>query len=161
MKRRMRKVGNMRSSSSHLLLAVAVTLALTGIAGPLRAQESCRIRVETILAARQGTFVDPQLEHHIDELQSLFKFTTYRLLGSENLDLTPGRSQTLTLPGDRRLKITLQNIRGNRADIALQMIKKERTVFHTRIQLLNRGSLFIGGPEYRTGNLILKISCAY
>jgi hypothetical protein len=117
--------------------------------------------VEAILAARQGAFVDPQLIHHIDALQSLFNFTSYRLLSSDHVDLALGRSKTLTLPGNRRLQITLENIRGGRADLALQMMKERLTVFHTRIQLLNKGSLFIGGPEYNTGNLIFRISGTY
>jgi hypothetical protein len=155
------KVNNMRTRFSDLLLTATVMLILIGTAGSLRAQESCRIRVEAILAARQGAFVDPQLIHHIDALQSLFNFTSYRLLSSDHVDLALGRSKTLTLPGNRRLQITLENIRGGRADLALQMMKERLTVFHTRIQLLNKGSLFIGGPEYNTGNLIFRISGTY
>jgi hypothetical protein len=161
MKHRMYKVNNMRISFSGLLSAAIVMLVLTGIAGPLRAQEGCRIRVESILAARQDVFVDPELAHHIDELQSIFNFTSYRLLSSDHVDLSIGRSQTLSLPGSFRLTITLRNIRGSRADIALQMMKARQTVFHSRIQLLNRGSLFIGGPAYHSGNLIIKISGTY
>jgi hypothetical protein len=157
----MHKVNPMRIRFSDLLLTAIVMLILTGTAGSLRAQENCRIRVEAILAARQDAFVDPQLVHHIDALQSLFSFTSYRLLSSDHIDLSLGRSQTLTLPGNRRLKITLQNIRGKRADLALQLMKERLMVFHTRIQLLNKGSLFIGGPEYNAGNLIFRISGAY
>lgn len=151
----------MRIRFPGLMLAAIAMLALTGVAGSLRAQEGCRIRVESILAARQDAFVDPQLAHHIDELQSIFNFTSYRLLSSDHVDLSIGRSQTLTLPGSFRLTITLRNTYGNRADIALQMMQAQRMVFHTRIQLLNRGSLFIGGPDYRAGHLIIKISGAY
>jgi len=157
----MRKVNDMRIRFPQLLLTAIVMLILTGTAGSLRAQESCRIRVEAILAARQDAFVDPQLIHHIEALQSLFNFTSYRLLSSDHVDLSLGRSQTLTLPGNRRLKITLQNIRGKRADLALEMMKERLMVFNTRIQLLNKGSLFIGGPEYNAGNLIIRISGAY
>jgi hypothetical protein len=105
--------------------------------------------------------VDPKLKKHIGELQSMFNYTSYRLLGSERLNLTTGQSGMASLPGDRRLKITPNSISGNRADIALQMIKRKRTVFQTNIQLLNRGSLFVGGPTYRSGNLIFKISGSY
>ena len=117
--------------------------------------------MDTILAARNDTFVDPQLKRHIGELQSMFNYTAYRLLSSESLNLGVGQSGMVSLPGDRRLKISLQKIHGNRADIALLMTKQKRTVFETQVQLLNRGSLFVGGPAYRNGNLIFKISSVH
>ena len=128
---------------------------------PLWAQERCRVSVDTILASRQGNGIDPQLKKHVAELRSMFNYTSYRLLGSEELVLRQGQSGTVSLPGSRRLKITPHRIRGNRADIALQMMKKKRTVFQTQIQLLNRGSLFVGGPKYKNGNLIFQISGDY
>ncbi|PID40263.1 MAG: hypothetical protein CR984_04100, partial [Proteobacteria bacterium] len=121
----------------------------------------CRIQVDTILAARDDALVDPRLKKHVGELQSMFNYTSYRLLGSKRLNLKTGQSGMADLPGNRRLKITPQKIRGNRADISLQMLKRKRTIFQTNIQLLNRGSLFVGGPKYRKGNLIFKISGSY
>ena len=127
----------------------------------VEAKDRCRIQVDTILASRNGSGVDAQLKRHVQELQSMFSYTSYRLLSSESLNLNAGQSGTVSLPGSRRLKITPQKIRGHRADIALTMIKKKRTVFQTQIQLLNHGSLFVGGPTYKNGNLIFKISGSY
>lgn len=144
------------------LLVVAVLTSLWfGTADSLLAQENCRISVDTILAARNDTVVDPQLKRHIGELQSMFNYTSYRQLSSESLNLSVGQSGMVSLPDNRRLKITLQRFHGSRADIALQMMKESRTVFETQVQLLNRGSLFVGGPTYQNGNLIFKISSAY
>ncbi len=151
----------MRVRSACLLLFAVLIVSWYGAPEYLLAQESCRISVDTILAARNDAVVDPQLKRHIGELQSMFNYTSYRLLSSESLNLGVGQSGTVSLPGDRRLKITPHKIRGARADIALQMMKQERTVFQTQIQLLNRGSLFVGGPKYQNGNLIFKISSAY
>lgn len=142
-------------------MVAVITLAWFGTPESLLAEDSCRISVDTILAARNDTVVDPQLRRHIGELQSMFNYTSYRLLSSESLNLRAGQSGMVSLPGDRRLKITPHKIHGSRADIALQMIKQKRTVFETQIQLLNRGSLFVGGPKYQNGNLIFKISSTY
>ena len=162
MKRRTWKVNEMRFRFPCLLLMFAVlVLSWHGSPESLLAKESCRISVDTILAARNGSVVDPQLKRHIGELQSMFNYTSYRLLSSESLNLSAGQSGMVSLPGDRRLKITPHKIRGSRADIALQMMKLERTVFQTQIQLLNHGSLFVGGPKYQNGNLIFKISSEY
>jgi hypothetical protein len=136
-------------------------VAWCGAPQSLSAKERCRISVDTILAARNDTVVDPQLKQHIGELQSMFNYTSYRLLGSEHLNLSAGQSGMVSLPGNRRLKITPNKISGKRAEIALQMMKQKRTVFQTQIQLLNRGTLFVGGPKYQNGNLIFKISSSY
>ena len=151
----------MRFSSSWLLMLAVAVLAILSTSGFLLAQESCRISVDTILAARNDAAIDPQLKRHIGELQSMFNYTSYRLLGSKGLNLSMGQSGIVGLPGGRRLKITPHKIRGNRADIALQMIKQKKTVFETQIELLNHGSLFVGGPKYRQGNLIFRISSEY
>ena len=151
----------MRVRLSCLLLFAVLMLAWHGTPDSLLAQERFLISVDTILAARNDAVVDPQLKPHIGELQAMFNYTSYRLLGSERLNLSAGQSGMVSLPGDRRLKITPHTIHGSRADISLQMMKKKRTVFETQIQLLNRASLFVGGPKYLNGNLIFKISSAY
>jgi len=151
----------MRFRFRCLLVFAVLAFSWCGNPGSLLAKESCRISVDTILAARNDAIVDPQLKRYIGELQSMFNYTSYRLLSSESLNLNVGQSGMVSLPGDRRLKITPHKIHGNRADIALQMMKQKRTVFETQIQLLNRGSLFVGGPSYKNGNLIFKISSAY
>ncbi len=151
----------MRFRFPCLLVFAVLILSWHGTPEYLLADESCRISVDTILAARDDAVVDPRLKRHIGELQSMFNYTSYRLLSSEALNLSAGQSGMVSLPGNRRLKITPHKIRGSRADITLQMMKRKRTVFQTQIQLLNRGSLFVGGPKYQNGNLIFKISSSY
>ena len=151
----------MRSRSFFSFLFVLLALIVFLCPATALAKDRCRISVDTILASRQGQGVDPPLRRHVGELQSMFNYTSYRLLGSESLTLEKGQSGTVSLPGGRRLKITPHRIRGKRADIALQMMKNKRTVFQTQVQLLNRGSLFVGGPKYKQGNLIFKISGDY
>ena len=151
----------MRFKQPCFLLVTLLTILLIEVPLPAAAKDSCRISVETILASRDGSGVDPQLRQHIGELQSMFNYTAYRLLSSEVLNLREGQSGTVALPGSRQLTITPNKIQGSRADIAMQMMKKRRPVFQTQIQLLNNGSLFVGGPKYQNGNLIFKISGSY
>ncbi|WP_155308613.1 hypothetical protein [Desulfosarcina ovata] len=148
--------------ASLILLCLALALLVTcATPGTALAKAHCRISVDTILAARGDNVIDPKLRKHVNELQSMFNYTSYRLIGSQTLDLAVGQTGTVALPGDRRLKITPKKIREKRAEIAMQMIKQNRAVFQTQIQLLNRGSLFVGGPQYLNGNLIFKISSSY
>ena len=151
----------MQTRSLCWLVCAIMAIAWSGIPKSTVAAESCRINVATILAARDDTTIDPELKSHIGELQSVFSYTSYRLLGNAHLSLQAGKSGALSLPGDHELNLTLQEISGDRASIAMRMIKQDRSVFQTRIQLLNRGNLFVGGPEYLNGNLIFKISSAF
>jgi len=154
-------VNKMQFRLPPLLTFAVCMLFWYGSLESLLAEQSFRISVDAILAARNDSAVDPQLKRHIGELQSMFNFTSYRLLSSESLNLRAGQPGIVSLPGDRQLKITPHKIRASRADLSLQMLKNTRTVFQTQIQLLNRGSLFVGGPNYQNGNLIFKISSAY
>jgi hypothetical protein len=161
MKNRMRKVSTMQVRLPVLLFLLMLAGLWMSIPTAVQAKERCRISVDTILASRQGSGVDSRLKQDVSELQNMFNYTSYQLLSSKTLNLKKGESGTVSLPGNRRLKITPHNIRENRADIALQMMKKKRTVFQSQVQLLNRGSLFVGGPKYENGNLIFKISGSY
>jgi hypothetical protein len=151
----------MRFRTNCLAVFVMLMLGWHAIPATLLAEQSCQISVATILAARDDDVIDAKLKPHISELQSMFNYTSYRLLGSESLRLNQGQSGMVTLPGSRHLQITPHAIHDNRADIDLKMIKNSQTVFETRIQLLNRGSLFVGGSNYLNGNLIFKISASY
>ena len=157
----MRKANKMRFIKWLPLIIVALASIGGFFPESLRAADRCAISVDTILAARDDNKVDSQLKRHIEELQSMFNYTSYRLLGSERLNLSPGQSGMVSLPGDRRLQIIPQKIQGGRADIVLKMMKAERTVFQSQIQLLNGGNLFVGGPKYLNGNLIFKISSKF
>jgi hypothetical protein len=152
----------MQSRFSCWLVWTVLLIAWSGfpVASAL-AEDSCRISVTTILAAHDDTTIDPKLETQVGELQSIFNYTAYRLLGGEHLTLETGQSGSVSLPGKHDLSITLRQIHNDRASMDLQMSRQSQSVFQTSIQLLNRGNLFIGGPKYLNGILIFKISSAF
>ena len=140
--------------------AILIVVWYGGLASALAA-DSCRITVVSILAARDDTTIDPELEPEIIDLQSMFNYTSYRQLGGESLTLETDQSGSVSLPGEHELNITLKEIHGDRASMNMRISKKNQTLFQTTLQLLNRGSLFVGGPYYLNGNLIFKISSAF
>ena len=87
----MRKANKMRFIKWLLLVIVALASIGGFFPESLRAADRCAISVDTILAARDDNKVDSQLKRHIEELQSMFNYTSYRLLGSERLNLSPGQ----------------------------------------------------------------------
>jgi len=144
----------------RVLTAILIVVWHGGLASALAA-DSCRITVVSVLAARDDTTIDPKLEPEIVDLQSIFNYTSYRQLGGESLTLEADQSGSVSLPGEHELNITLKDIHGDRARMDMRISKKNQIILQTTLQLLNRGSLFIGGPEYLNGNLIFKISSAF
>jgi hypothetical protein len=67
------------------------------------------------------------------------------------------RSERISLPGGRMMSITLKGISGRRATLQLEIYKRKRQIFQTIIQLRNRSSVTVGGPEYRGGYLLFNI----
>ena len=126
-----------------------------------RAAPNISVEVKTVLASSQGNFLDPQLAQMAQELQSLFRYTSYRLLSRDRLNLQPGQTGKLSLPGNRTLHITYVDIQGRRVGLLLKMFKNQSNVFETNIQLNNRSSIIVGGPRYEEGYLLFNIYTAY
>ncbi|MBT8372455.1 MAG: hypothetical protein KJO34_15920 [Deltaproteobacteria bacterium] len=121
------------------------------------AQSPVTIEVKTVLASSEGNNLDPQLSEMADELKNLFRYTSYRLLGSDRLTLKPHQTGELSLPSRRRLQITHRGIRNQRVELFLKMFKKRKNVFETNIRQNNRSSLIVGGPRYKNGYLLFSI----
>ncbi|MBN1841944.1 MAG: hypothetical protein JW883_06645 [Deltaproteobacteria bacterium] len=68
---------------------------------------------------------------------------------------------TVSLPGNRLLKITPMGARGNRVELRLVIMKRKKEIFETVIELLNHGSIIVGGPKYKDGSLLFNISTSF
>ncbi|OQY58602.1 MAG: hypothetical protein B6245_10960 [Desulfobacteraceae bacterium 4572_88] len=145
----------------HILFILSLSLILLLFSGPVRAKQKISIVVRTVLASQEGQFTDPELSGLIRELQSVFKYSSYRLLSQDRMNLGMEKMGTASLPGGRLLKITPTGIRGNRAELRLEIFKKNRQIFQTVIQLLNKGSITVGGPQHKGGYLLFNISNSF
>jgi hypothetical protein len=124
---------------------------------PAFAASKIDISVKTVLAAQDAAYVDPRLKDLAKELKTVFRYTSYRLLGENRIRLELKKTGTISLPGNRVLKVTPVRISGNRAELNLAILKGNSQIFNTSIQLLNRGSITIGGPRHKNGFLLLNI----
>lgn len=145
----------MRHNKLSCFVFLPIIILLT--CSPLFAAPDIGIRVKTILASQDSAHVDPQLKKLVGELKSVFRYTSYRLLSENRLRLQITQTGTVALPGNRILRITPTGIRGKRAELNLVILKNNRQIFQTSIQLLNRKSITIGGPRHKKGILLLNI----
>ena len=140
---------------SILLLVAAISMLVMPAAVPAA---EINIGIKTILASNDQQYEDPQLRGIITELQSVFRFTSYRLLKQDRLALNQGQTGKVNLPDSRILSVTPTGNRGNRTPMELRINKKGRQIFKTQIELLKGGTITVGGPRYANGYLLLNIT---
>jgi hypothetical protein len=140
-----------------LLLALMASLLACPTGRIWAGEPAVKIVVKTILASQDAASVDPRISELTRKLQSVFRYSSYRLISEDNMHLRIGETGTVSLPGDRTLKITPLRVTENRAELQLLIFKKESQIIKTRIQVLNHGSITVGGPEHRGGFLLFDI----
>ncbi|MDY6845106.1 MAG: hypothetical protein SVW57_13575 [Thermodesulfobacteriota bacterium] len=142
-----------------------VLLTLIGVfVSPVIAKrntDTIHIVVKTILASQEASYVDPQLSTLIEELQHIFRYSSYQLISKNSLDLGMKRTGIVSLPGNRVLKITPTGFTQNRTELQLVIFRKRKQIFQTVIQILNHGSITVGGPKYRNGYLLFNIFTSF
>jgi len=131
-------------------------LTTVGRAGP-----RIHIVAITILASQDSKFRDPRLSALIGEMESVFRYSSYRQLSRDRMNLGIGDTGVASLPGKRQLKITPIRVSGNRAELRVMIFKQGQQIFQTVIQLLNGGSMTVGGPKHKNGYLLFNISSSF
>ena len=129
------------------------------------AQNRVQVDVKIILASQDGP---PQSANAtsgyglaaplVQDLRSRFRYSSYWILGVNQMSLKVGQTGSAVLPGKRRLDITPLAITNKRAELRLQLQRDDRQVFQTVIQLLNKGNLIVGGPKHQNGVLLFNVS---
>lgn len=135
-----------------LLLSFILTLST-----PVSSEPLVRITVKTILASQEGGGIDPGLRNIAKELQTVFKYSSYKLLGQHSLQLPLNTPGSVSLPGNRILKIIPSQISGDRAALSLEIYSRNRSIFQTAIKLRNNSSITVGGPKHAGGYLLFNI----
>ena len=140
-----------------LFLPLLLAALMSGLTCPAWAETRINIVIKTILASNNSTLIDPGISTLAQKLQSVFRYSSYRLLTQDRMDLGMGETGTVSLPGNRKMKITPVRIMGNRVELQLLIFKKKRQVIQSTIQILNHGSITVGGPEHKGGYLLFDI----
>lgn len=135
-----------------LIWAFALQLPDTAEAGTIKS------RIRVIHATSGPSHMDPGLRDLGHELQSVFKYTSYRLLSSKSLNLAPNTTGTVSLPGGRTLELMPKGVQNNRIRFSIRILKSGAQVFNTNILLKNHSSITIGGPNFKNGYLLFNIS---
>jgi hypothetical protein len=101
---------------------------------------------------------DSGLKGIIQELKSIFKYTSYRLLNEQRFNLNFNQEGLVNLPGNRTLLILPSDTDGKRIRYQIHIKKNNNPIFQTQILLKNNSSITIGGPELDGGVLLINIT---
>ncbi len=125
---------------------------------PVCAKNTVLTDIKVIHASTDSNYVDPALQSIISELESVIKFTSYKLLKAEKLNLNFGQHGQVSLPAKRTLEVIALKMKGKRIRYQILIRKRNRIIFKTQVDLKNNSSITIGGPKYKKGTLLFNIS---
>jgi hypothetical protein len=104
--------------------------------------------------------MDPGLKPIVSEFRSVFRYTSYRILKEQTLNLSFNQKGRVNLPGKRTLGIMASGLTGKRIHYQIDIQKNGRPIFNTQVLLRNNSSITIGGPRFKDGVLLFNISAS-
>jgi hypothetical protein len=116
------------------------------------------IDVGVVVASHDGPTMDPELSSIRNQLQSMFNYSSYRMIDRLKRTLSVDETGEFGLPGGRSMRVTPVPAKGNKVRLAVQILEGERNLLSTTLGLSRGGMVIVGGPPYRKGVLILIIS---
>jgi len=116
------------------------------------------IDVGVVVASNEGTTMDPALSSIQNKLQSMFNYTSYRMVDRLKRTLSVGESGNFGLPGNRSMRATPVPAKENKVRLDVQIMEGDRNLLSTTLGLTRGGMVLVGGPSHQKGVLILIIS---
>ena len=120
-------------------------------------QRKILIKVQIISAGNQSNYIDPDLYEIGKDLRDTLNFTSFTLIGEENLRLKTGEKGVLHLTQGHSLQITPRSISDNISRIEVAITKGNRQLLHTFIESVDGGAMILGGPNVNEETLLLRI----
>jgi len=148
--------------ASHRNFALFVVLTFV-LGTQLRAwaqshTEVVQLRVDSVLATDSGEGVDTRLADMGRRLRALFPYNSYRLVSHQQDQAQCGSMVAFTLPGGEILHIEPREVDGDMVALKVVLFQGPQPTMTTEFKLRNHGVLFVGGPRYRRGMLIISIN---
>jgi hypothetical protein len=115
------------------------------------------LRVDEVVASDTGLGIDERLLPMGLRLESLFRYTTYRLISHQVGRTECGRTTAFTLPGGWIVQVEPSAVNDDMIAMELMLFQGARPMMTTDVKLRNHGVLIVGGPHYQQGMLIIPI----
>jgi hypothetical protein len=138
-------------------LSFLVLLLLLGGSGRAAA-ETVSVEIGSVYASNEGSSMDPVLGNIRGKLQSMFNYTSYKLLDRKRRSLAVGETGEFEIPGRRTMRVTPVPAQGSKVRLSVQITEGAKNLLTTTLGLNRGGMVLVGGPSHQAGVLILIIS---
>jgi len=120
-----------------------------------------RMTLTYIVASHEGDDFDLDNDAYRDQLIQLFNYSSYHQINQEAVTLEFNTPQTLTIPGDYSMVLTLKNCEDTRCIVRSEIQKNDISYVDTVISILKPGMFFMGGPKTGSGDLIIVLEIGF
>ncbi len=144
---------------NKILSFVLVLILFSLLPSLTLAQVQTRLRV--IEASNVGSVIDPSLKELHGQLGSLFRYTSYRLLRDERLNLSPNQPASVPVHEGRSIEITQVGLQANLVELRVTIKRGGADLLNTQVRLSPGRTVLIGGPKHGEGVVILALSANF
>lgn len=145
-----------RGISAPFIVFMALLLFSGGAVSASR--DPVAVEIGVVVASGKGSSIDPSLSSLRTKLQSMFNYSSYKLLDRMKRPLAIGETGDFSLPGNRTVRVTPVDAPGNKVRLAVQMMEGGKNLLTTTLGLSRGGMVMVAGPPHQSGVLILLIS---
>lgn len=121
------------------------------------APNAVEVRIGAVLASNSGGEFDARLAALHRQFNSLFPYTSYRLVKEERQQVPWGGKVSLDIPGGRYVLVIPKEFKNDRVSMKVMVIEGSRPIVDTALSLRNHATFLVGGPRQHEGVLILSI----
>jgi hypothetical protein len=155
LRRTAKRISGFMKKRTPLLIFVFVLLFF---AFPPMTPAQVQTRVRVIEASNVGSVIDPSLRDLHGQLGSLFRYTSYRLLRDERLNLSSNQPASIPIHQGRSIEITQVGLQANMAELRVRIKRDGADILNTQVRLSPGRTVLIGGPKHGEGVVILALS---
>jgi len=138
-------------------LAAVLVTAMLAAAAPAAAG-GVALSVGSVLATDGGQpEFDARLVAVKPQFDSLFRYSSYRLVKQERRAVDWGQGASFDIPGGRYLVVAPKELRDAKVSMQVMLLEGGRPLVDTSVALRDHGVLLLGGPKQDSGVLIVMI----
>jgi hypothetical protein len=154
----------LREALGPLLVLILTLLLALAFAAVAHAQQIVRFGTRIVLASdgppsnappKGPEPPDERLEAFLPKLRQLFRYKEYTSVERYRAEVPVGTTQKWPVPGDRRLEVTPQSVKGGAVSFNVRLIRGSINEVSTNIQAQSNNPAVIGGPKHGSGTLII------
>ena len=121
------------------------------------AANAVEVRIGAVLASNSSQEFDARLAAMHRQFNTLFPYTSYRLVKEERQRVPWGTKVGFDIPGGRYVMVIPREYKNDRVSMKVMVIEGARPIVDTTVSLRNHATFLVGGPRQHEGVLILSI----